>query len=189
MRKLDLRNVEAVEPGEREKLPEGGYIVRIEDYEDNEEKEYVRFVFDVNEGPYAGYFSDPYFASKPWRHSLMFSYKDSALQMTKGRLEKLSECNPGFDAVTAFESAQLDMFRGRKLGLVVGVEERVYKTDDGWKMAEDLDWMRARIITPDKIRSGDFAVPKRRVLSNEDRRKLESAAAQVPSDPYGDIPL
>ena len=188
MRKLNLSNIEAQEPGERNDLPEGGYIVRIEGYEDAEDKEYIRFVFDVNEGPYAGFFSDAYYANKPWRHSLMFSYKEKALPMTKGRLEKLSECNPGFDAVMAFEAAQLDMFKGRKLGLVVGTEERIFKGDDGWVMAEDLDWMRARIVTLDKIRSGDFTVPKRRVLSDADRRKLKGGAT-ASSDPYGDIPL
>ena len=192
MRKLDLRNVEAIEPGEREKLPEGGYIVRIEDYEDNEEKEYVRFVFDVNEGPRAGFYSDEYYAKKPWMHSLMFSYKEKALPMTKGRLEKLSECNPGFDAVAAFEGAHPEMFVGRKIGLVVGVEQRVFKSDDGWVMVEDLDWMRARIVMPDKVRSGDYEVPKMRELSAQDRAKLEGqygGGTSTSSDPYGDIPL
>lgn len=193
MRALNLSNVEAIEPGERPKLPAGGYIVRFESYEDNEDKEFVRLVFDVNEGQQAGFFLDPYFAEKPWAHSIMLSYTDKALPMTKGRLEKISECNPGFDAVAAFEAARLDMFMGRKVGLVAGIEQRVFKGDDGWVMIEDIDWMRARIVTPDKIRSGDFEVPETRELSPKDRAKLEGqyGGSSSPSrgGAYNDIDL
>ena len=173
MKSLNLSNVEAVEPGERAKLPAGGYIVRFEGFEDNEEKSYVRLIFDINEGQNAGFYMDPYYESKPWTHSIMLSYTDKALPMTKGRLEKISECNPGFDAVAAFEAGRPELFNGRKVGLVVGLAQRIFKGDDGWVMIEELDWMRARIVTPDKIRSGDFEVPELRPLDASDRAKLE----------------
>lgn len=191
MKKLNLSDIEAVEPGEREKLPAGAYIVRIEGFEDNEDKEYVRFVFDVNEGPRAGFYSDDYYKEKPWMHALMFSYKDKALPMTKGRLEKVTECNPGFDAVAAFEAAQLDMFKGRKMGLVVGTEDRIFKGEDGWVQVTDLDWMRAKIIPLDKVRSGDFTVPEHRELSASDKAKLGGGASTAPAggNVYGDIDL
>ena len=193
MKKLNLSNVEAIEPGEREKLPAGGYIVRIESYEDDENNERVWFLFDVNEGPHAGFYSDEYYKNKPFRHRLMLSTKDTALGATKGKLEKIAQCNtsPAFDAVAAFEAGNLDMFIHKKVALVAGIEQDAFKGDSGWVSTDNIDWFHAKYTTLDKVRSGDFKVPD---TTQTDAYKKhigggESAASPAAGNVYGDIDL
>jgi hypothetical protein len=186
---LNLSNIEAVEPGERDKLPAGGYIVRIEGYEDDENNERVWFVFDVNEGQHAGFYSDAYYENKPFRHRVMMSYKETALGALKGRLEKITECNPGFDAVAAFQAAQLNMFVGKKIALVAGIEQDAFEGDNGWVATENVDWFHAKYTTLDKVRKGDFKTPEPTQTDAYKKHIGASPTQSAPSNVYGDIDL
>ena len=191
MKKLNLSDIEAIEPGEREKLPAGGYIVRIDAYEDDEKNDRVWFLFDVNEGPHAGFYSDSYYENKPFRHRLMLSCKETALGATKGKLEKISECNtePRFDAVAAFEGGNLGLFVGKKVALVAGIEKDAFEGDNGWVATENIDWFHAKYTTPDKIRSNDFKVPEPTQTDAYKKHIVggESAASPAAGNVYGDL--
>ena len=43
--------------GSRERLKPGGYVVRITAVKDNAKKEYLEVLYDIAEGPAAGYYS------------------------------------------------------------------------------------------------------------------------------------
>lgn len=198
MKKLDLSNVEAAEPGERERIGAGGYVVKITEIVDNEDKEFVWLVFDIAEGPHKGFYSaDQWYADKPNKHGILMSYKqdmsDRAKQMLKGKLKLFSESNGGFDAESAFSNAHPEHFVGKLIGLVAGMEEYVYegREDGKWRKGESIDWFHARMKKPDDIRAGKYKVPEPRGLDDLDKAKLElsDSGATVAEDAYGDIPF
>lgn len=201
MKPLDLSNIEAAEPGERERVEAGGYVVKIIDIVDNEEKEFVWLVFDIAEGPRAGFFTNEanreFYKDKPNKHGILMSYKsgmsEKAKQMLKGKLKLFTECNNGFDAEAAFTNAHPEHFVGKLVGLVAGMEEYVYEgRDDGkWHKGESIDWFHARMKKPEDIRAGKFKVPNTRELDEIDKAKLElsDSGATVSADVYDDIPF
>lgn len=206
MKLLDLSNVEAMEPGERERIEAGGYVVKIVGIVDNEEKEFVWLVFDIAEGPRKGFYTNDdnreYYAEKPNKHGILMSYKqgmsEKAKQMLKGKLKLFSESNGGFDAESAFTNAHPEHFIGKLIGLVAGMEEYVYEgRDDGkWHKGESIDWFHARMKKPDDIRAGKFKVPDTRELDDDDRAKLDEQDAPQTStssggsgEVYTDIPF
>lgn len=115
--------VQASGEGDFKKVPAGAYMGKIVGMRDVPEKEFVTLLFDIAEGDYAGFYSDAFYADKEWAHSMTLSYKDKALGMTKGRLETVAACNPGFDPFAAWDAQRLDMFLGRAVGLVFREEE------------------------------------------------------------------
>ena len=123
MRNVNWGSVEAKTEGEFARIEPGAYVGCIGSMEDFPSKEYVQMLYDVAEGPRTGYYSDAFYASKPWAHNFFFSYKDTALGMLKGRLETIGACNPGFDPFAAWDAGRLDMFIGRKVGIVLREEE------------------------------------------------------------------
>jgi hypothetical protein len=140
MKKLDLSNVEAMEPNERERIEAGGYVVRIIDIDDHEDREFLWMVFDIAEGAHKDFYTKDankeYYADKPNKHGILFSYKstlsDAAKRMLKGKLKLFTDSNPGFDAESAWNACKPEMFIGRTIGIVAGCEEYVYEgRDDG----------------------------------------------------------
>ena len=202
MKKLDLSNVEAMEPNERERIEAGGYVVRIIDIDDHEDREFLWMVFDIAEGAHKDFYTKDankeYYADKPNKHGILFSYKstlsDAAKRMLKGKLKLFTDSNPGFDAESAWNACKPEMFIGRTIGIVAGCEEYVYEgRDDGqWHKGESIDWFHARLKKPDDIRSGKFTVPDLIQLNDDDKAKLalaESGASISASDIYDDIPF
>lgn len=123
MRSINWNSVEERTEGAFDQLEAGAYACTIQSVEDVPAKEYVRVLVDVADGARRGFFSDAFYADKPWAHNLILSYKDSALGMLKGRLKVIEACNPGFDPFAAWDAGRLDMFCGRKVGVVFRAEE------------------------------------------------------------------
>lgn len=123
MRSINWSSVEERTEGAFDQLEAGAYACTIQSVEDVPAKEYVRVLVDVADGARRGFFSDAFYADKPWAHNLILSYKDSALGMLKGRLKVIETCNPGFDPFAAWDAGRLDMFCGRKVGVVFRAEE------------------------------------------------------------------
>lgn len=134
MRNVNWNSVDAKAEGEFARIEPGAYMGCIGSMEDFPAKEYVQMLFDIIEGPHKGYFSDGFYADKPWAHSMILSYKDTALGMLKGRLETIATCNPGFDPFAAWDAGRLDMFAGRKVGLVFREEEYWDKKTEEFKL-------------------------------------------------------
>lgn len=129
MRSVNWDNVQASGDGDFERLPAGPYVVRVVEATDNDAKQYVEVVYDIAEGPHAGYYGDPWGKSHPYAHHFFMSYKDSALGMLKGRLEAFQQSNPGFDPFAAWDAGRLDMFVSRAVG--VNLQEEEYERRDG----------------------------------------------------------
>ena len=123
MRNVNWGSVDAKTEGEFARIEPGAYVGCIGSMEDFPGKEYVQMLYDVAEGPRKGYYSDAFYSNKPWAHNFYLSYKDTALGMLKGRLETIAACNPGFDPFAAWDAGRLDMFIGRKVGIVLREEE------------------------------------------------------------------
>lgn len=129
MPRVSWGNIEASTDGGFEKLPAGPYVVRITSATYNAQKQYADVVFDIAEGPKAGFYSDAWAASHPYAHHFIMSYKEKALPMTKGRLEAIQASNPGFDALAASDADRFDLFTGRIVG--VNIQEEEYEGNDG----------------------------------------------------------
>ena len=134
MRNVNWGSVDAKAEGEFARIEPGAYMGCIGSMEDFPAKEYVQMLFDIIEGPHKGYFSDGFYADKPWAHSMILSYKDTALGMLKGRFQTIEACNPGFDPFAAWDAGRLDMFAGRKVGLVFREEEYWDKKTEEFKL-------------------------------------------------------
>lgn len=201
MKPLDLSNVEAMEPGERERVEAGGYVVKIIGIVDNEDKEFLWLVFDIAEGPRKGFYTNEdnkdFYKDRPNKHGILISYKsgmsDKAKAMLKGKLKLFTDNNPGFDAEAALSNAHPELFVGKYIGLVAGMEEYVYegREDGKWHKGESIDWFHARMKTTEDIRAGKFKVPETRELDEVDKAKLElsDSGATVTDDVYSDIPF
>ena len=188
MPKLNLDNIEAAdvasEPRGFVKLPAGGYVVKIVDVDPQPDREYVWLVFDIAEGEHAGYYADAFGISHPNSHRVLVSWKPTALPMLKGRLKLIEACNPGFDAVAAFEADKWELFNGRVFGLVAGEEE--YESNTG-EVRTRVDWFHAKWKTIDSIAAEDYIVPQLRTLDGSDAMpRVTERAVHVYDD---DIPF
>lgn len=115
--------------GDFSKVEPGAYVVKIINAYDVPTKEYVEIIWDIAEGPHAGHYSDDWGQSHPYAHNMVLSYRDTALSMSKGRLERIAESNPGFDPFAAWKAGKLTMFIGRVFG--VNLREEEYRRRDG----------------------------------------------------------
>ena len=101
--------------GEYKRMPAGGYVCTIQavrteitDYGRKvslpDERQYVKLIYDIADGEFAGKFSDDYWAGeeRDWGHQFFLSWKN--LGALKNAIQCLDESNPGFDAMAAFEA-------------------------------------------------------------------------------------
>ncbi|WP_455136371.1 hypothetical protein [Thermophilibacter sp.] len=164
MRSVNWGSVEASSEGGFARIEPGAYAGVITSVEDVPSKEYVRVLFDIADGPHKGYYSDGFYADKPWAHSVIMSYKDSALGMLKGRLETIQACNPGFDPFAAWDAGRLDMFAGRKVGLVFREEEYWDKKTEEFRLGSARCYRFCRL---DEVAT--IAAPKPKMLGDDEK--------------------
>lgn len=182
----------------------GAYKLVITKAESMHGQEYVRIYWDVAEGPRAGAY-----ASSQYPPSDVLSWKDSALNMLKGKLHRLQECNPkrlhaqldqGGEFVGIPEFAQAVDSRG-EFGFLVGcrfgavVRRRLYTAGPNSKSpgADRTSIEIARYLTPKEFADGDW--PKS-LLADRDQRDKQAQqqehvvppayAQQQPADIYED---
>ena len=169
--------------GEFQRMTAGGYVCVIQavrtkgvgvDYVS--EKQYVKLIWDVAEGDFAGKFSDDYWAGedRDWGHQFYLSWKNWGALKTA--LTCLDESNPGFDAEAAFEADNWNMFIGKKMGLVIGEEE--YIANDGTVKTR---FTFPRIKSVQDIKAGKFKVPP--------LKKVAQEASTASAETYDDVPF
>ena len=208
MRNIDWLNIEASGEGSFDRLESGAYVGTITAMTDEESKQYVRMLFDIAEGKHKGFFSDDFYKDKPWAHQMILSYRDKALPMLKGRMETINRCNPGFDAMAAFD-ANLSLFVGKRVGLVMREEEYFDKKTETFKMGSPRCF---RLCSIEDVASGKYATTKPKTLSAEERKaelkrlgyseydavkilmaqageQVTEAAAKTSAEVYDDIPF
>lgn len=185
---MKIMNWEAVEESTPfEKLPAGGYVVRIVDVEDIPEKEYLNVVYDVAEGEHAGFYSDDFGVHNPWAHRFVRSYKESAQGMFKAFLKRLEESNPGF-TLTQWQQRCNEF---ELVGLLVGItlQLELYTNDQG----EDRERLNvAGVYAVQDIRNGAFKLPEPKdnrknvdALSGADELVLGESVLSEPGSGFG----
>ena len=180
MRPLNLDNVKAVVEGEYSTLPAGAYACVINDVKDNEKKEYLTVLFDITVGEHEGYFSEDFYKDKPWAHQMILSYKDTALGMLKGRLETITACNPGFDAVAAINAGRFDMLKDKAVGIVFRQEEYFDKKTEEFKLGSPRAF---RFCTLQDIEDGKNTDPKPHML--DEKGKIDALERAGIANPKG----
>jgi len=148
--------------------------------------ECVRVVYDVASGPFEGKYLEDYFVDaygqpkedRDFMHSCFLSWKN--LDYFKGRIEALNACNPGFDAMAAFEADKWELFTGKKFWAVV--DGTVTLNDNGYdRWTYDVSaW-----LTPQQAASGEYQA---KVTDNRMGRP-SGGGDVVPAEAYGDIAL
>lgn len=159
------------ENGGFEKLPVGGYIVKILAVDDVPEKEYLKIFFDINEGEKKGFFTKAFKedtrVEKKWPNAGSFirSYKEKALPMFKGFTNAIENSNKGYS--WNFDEKSLV---NKVVGLVIGEEE--YLNQKG--QVRKRTYVSA-VRSVDTIKKGDFTVPE---LKKLDATKVSSQTKQ-----------
>ena len=164
---------EAKASGDFERLPAGGYVIKITGVKDEAapDKQYLRLVYDIAEGPEAGRYAneDP---ENDYRHTLIRSYKDTALGMLKAFIQAVDETNGTKLGATIEAGLDEQALVGKKLGVVLAYEE--YETNAG-DVKERLYVKSCK--TADQIRQGDYTVPELKKLKS---RKTGAGSNAVP---------
>ena len=160
--------------GDFERLAAGGYVIRINGVENNEDKQYLKIVYDIAEGPERGRYKeiDPKDNNANWRCSFVRSYKESALGMFKAFIKAVDESNEtNFNDFIekGFDEQHL---KGCRLGVLFGYEE--YEANDG-NVKERLRLVR--FLTIEQVRAGDFRIPELKKLAGSDIKPTSAPPA------------
>ena len=140
-----------IEPaGSSKMLEPGGYVARITAVEDAEKREYLRFTYDIAEGPCKGFFADD---DRPYTHQFVRSYKEKAAGFMAQFLRCIDESNADFD-LASWDNDESDLV-GKLVGIIVQREDYTNKS------GED----RARMNVEEyasigDIRAGRFKLPE-----------------------------
>ena len=156
------------ESGSFEKLPVGGYIIKILAVDDVPEKEYLKIFFDINDGEKKGFFQKAFKedtrAEKKWPNAGSFirSYKEKALPMFKGFTNAIENSNKGYK--WNFDEKSLV---NKIVGVVIGEEQ--YLNQKG--QVRTRTYVSA-VRSVDTIKKGEFTVPE---LKKLDATKVSSS--------------
>lgn len=179
MKNIDWSSVQEATEGRR--LVPGGYVCGIVKAEDVPDKEYLRILFDIAEGPDKNYFRDMAERMKldswPYAGVLIRSYKPNARPFFKGFLTAVEASNPGY----RFGNDERTLAR-RLVGLVLGEEEYEYNGEVRTRLRV------ASVRSAEAIRRGEFEVPAPKKLA----RASAPAAANddfIAMDDDADIPF
>ena len=149
-----------------QRLPVGGYVLKITDVKDMTEKEYLNIIYDIAEGEYRNFYSDDWGREHPQVHSFVMSYKEKAMGMFKGRLKAIDESNGTTFEQDAVKGLNEYMLIGKLVGAVIGEEE--YMSDRG----EVRTSLKVRNVIPvERVRKGDFKIPEVKKLKELDNSK------------------
>lgn len=143
--------------GDFERLPAGGYVIRITDVKDEPSKSYLALTFDIAEGKYAGHYKDVP-ADLVAIHQFIRSYKDTAVNMFKAFTNAVEASNEGY--TWNWDEATLV---GKIVGVLMGEEE--YENNRG-EVKTGLKVRSCR--SAEAIRSGNFKVPEPKKLAKAD---------------------
>lgn len=161
--------------GASKMLPAGGYVATITKVEDVESKEYLRFTYDIAEGPHQYFFADD---DRDYTHQFTRSYKPKAAPFMKQFLQCIVDSGSGFE-LKGWDNDPQDLV-GRTVGIIVQRED--YTNRDG----EDRARMNVEgFASADDIRHGRFVLPE-----PKDSREKKPEPQEVQGSVYdADIPF
>lgn len=155
---------------DRPRLPLGAYVCKVRKavIQDNDYGEQLCLLFDIEEGEFAGFFSDDFKentnADKKWRGVLrQFIPKDDGSEKDewtkssfKGMVTSFEKSNPGYK----FDWVETSLV-GKMVGILFRNEEWEYDGKTGWAVRP------FKAISTDSVRNNDFRVPKDKPLKNK----------------------
>lgn len=159
-----------VEPAGTSKMLEpGGYVAQITAVEDVESREYLRFTYDIAEGPCKGFFADD---DRVYTHQFVRSYKEKAAGFMAQFLHCIEDSNDSFK-LAAWDSDP-DALVGKKVGIIVQRED--YTNRNG----EDRARMNVEgYASAADIRAGRFKMPE----PKDSRDKPGDPGFSTPAEP------
>lgn len=186
-------NVQPAQPGDRTKLPADAYVCRIKQAKveqvqrtDGGFYERLSIAFDIEEGDYAGYFDEQYrsnaYGDRRWKGVFRQtipaddgSEKDERTKSYfKGIITAIEDSNYGYKF--NFDENTLS---GKQVGIIFREEEYDYNGHHGMMTKPFI------MIDVKKVTTGDFTIPKPKMLSNEQVNAPYSAPAPTfDSNPY-----
>ena len=181
---------------ERPVLPAGAYIVEIKNAKvveysgSNGSFERFELALDICEGDFKDFYADDYRAQtgedKKWKGVLrQYLPKDDGTEKdewTKSTLKALitaiEDSNPAYH--WDWDETKL---RGKKVGCLFRNEEWEYNEKSGFK-AQPF-----KFIAIDKVRTGNYKLPKDKLLKREDEYGSTSAVGNYKDIPDDDLPF
>lgn len=127
----DFSNVQSMEGGaQRRDVVSGGYVCTITSaavQKTKSGKDELFLTWDIADGEFAGFFSDDFFANKPFKHCAHLMLDDANMGYTKRKLECIALSNAGvaasFDPFYAL-NCNPQLFVGKRVGIVL--QQRLY---------------------------------------------------------------
>lgn len=165
MKKYDREAVKAAE--EFKDLAAGGYVLEIKECQDEEDKERLAIEYDIAEGPFAGYYSDLYARTGSWRGKMYRYYSEKSRPFFEAFLQAVEGSNNGF----RFEWEPESLI-GKKVGALLREEEYVGTDRETGKSVLRVRVSPSSYKKADDIRQGNFKIPKRKLLTQDQRDQL-----------------
>lgn len=162
----EWESVEAINEGQRRRLPAGGYVIRITNVTNEIANQRLWLEYDIAEGPLAGYYQ-----TMTWAPRFMRSYKPRALGFFKGFIKAVEAANPGLVLQINDKDIDETKLKGAIIGAVLCDEE--YEGNDG-RIKTRLNV--EAILSPEDIRKGNFTVPEPKKLQPRPTPETVSAA-------------
>jgi hypothetical protein len=148
------------EAGDYNRPDAGGYICRITAAEDVVDSEYLKIEYDIAEGEFKDYYKEFNEKKGFWPAKFVKSYKQKALPFFKSFCTAVTESNFNY-IFDGDEHCDERTLVGKLIGLVIG-EEDYTKSDGSLGMRTYV----AQTLSIDRIRKGDFKVPKYKSLAD-----------------------
>ena len=156
-------------------IPSGGYVCTITSAELKTTKngdEALVICYDILEGEFAGFFSQDFYANKPFKHNdyIVFGKSEESLGVAKGKLNRIAESNSTsfakFDPFSPVNSGHPELFVGKHVGLVL--QERLCTYNGRDQHEVKVAWYE----NVADIKAGKFKVPE----TIDDRVKQQATA-------------
>ena len=175
MKPINLNNIEEKTiGGEFKRLAPGAYACIVTKVEDNPSGEYLSVELDIVAGEFEGYFSDAFYADKPYTHRTVLSYKDANLGYLKHNLRAFTESNTGFDAEAAIMGGQEQMLVGKVVGCTFREEEYYDKKSGEFKLGSPRP---STLIPTSAIETAN--APKPRMLNDSAKYNAMKRAGEA----------
>lgn len=159
-----------------ERVQAGGYVCRIVDVKDVPEKQYLLVTLDIAEGKFANRGAElKERTGNTWGYYTAYrSYKESARSFFKSFLIALEKSNKRFNAnrFSNNEKELIDLL----VGVVLGEEEYVGQDRETKAPKKKTRLRVASTMDANLIRAGKFKVPAMKLLSDEEKAKLNESS-------------
>lgn len=162
---------------DRPKLPLNAYICKVRKavVQNNSYGNQLCILFDVAEGEYTNFFADEYAgntnADKKWKGVLRMwlptddgsDADENTKRAFKGMVTAFETSNPGY---------QFDWNEASLSGKMIGIMFR----NEEWEFKEKFGWTARpfRAMSIDKVRSGDYTLPKDKPLKTSNSSTFDS---------------